>query len=395
MKVLVVNCGSSSIKFQLINMEDEHVMASGQVERIGIDGLLTYKVHGNKNVKPVDAHDHEAALNDIIDALLHKKVGVIKTLDEINAVGHRIVHGGERFAHSVLIDEEVIEGIEAVTDLAPLHNPANLVGIRACMDLMPDIPQIGVFDTAFHQTMPAKAYLYAVPLKYYRNFGVRRYGFHGTSHSYVSERVCELEGLDYHNSRVIICHIGNGASVCAVKNGKSIDTSMGMTPLEGLCMGTRSGDLDPGVIDYICKKENKTVEEVTKILNKNSGVLGISDISSDYRDLLIEEKEGHIYAKYAIDMMIYRLRKYVGAYYMALGGVDVIALCGGVPENNSVLRGMMVKSFYAIGCKLDNFANHETGVERLITAPDSKVPVWVVPTNEELKIAQEALKLID
>ncbi|MCR5624790.1 MAG: acetate kinase [Lachnospiraceae bacterium] len=394
MKILVVNCGSSSIKFQLIMMENNEVLASGQIERIGIDGILTYKAHGRKEVIEVDAGNHEIALQDIIDALLEPEKGVITDLSEINAVGHRIVHGGEKFSHSVLIDDSVLQGIKDVSDLAPLHNPANIIGINACMRLMPEVKQVAVFDTAFHQTMPPRAYLYAVPYDYYEKYQVRRYGFHGTSHSYVSKRVAELQGLDYENSKIIVCHIGNGASVSAVRNGKSVDTSMGMTPLEGLCMGTRSGDLDPAVLEYICKKEGKSVSEITDILNKQSGVLGISKLSSDYRDLLLAEKEGNVLAKYAIDIMIYRVRKYVGAYVMALGGVDVIALCGGVPENNSVLRAMMIKGFRALGCKIDHAANSETGVEKRITSDRSIVPVWVVPTNEELIIAKETLDII-
>ena len=395
MLILVVNCGSSSIKFQLIETDDKEVMASGQVERIGLDGLLTYKAHGRKEVVEVDAHNHEAALLDIINALLDEKKGVIHSLNQIEAVGHRIVHGGERFSHSVIIDDDVIKGIQDVTDLAPLHNPANLMGIRACMDLMPKVVQVAVFDTAFHQTMPPRAYLYGLPLNYYKEYGVRKYGFHGTSHSYVSERVAELVGLDYHSSRIIVCHIGSGASVCAVKNGESIDTSMGMTPLEGVCMGTRSGDIDPGLIQYIHEKEGISISEIMNILNKKSGVLGLSEISNDYRDLLLAEKQGNLNAKYAIDIMIYSVRKYVGAYFMALGGIDAIALCGGVPENNSVLRGKMVKSFRAIGCELDNIANEEIGVEKLITKRESEIPVWVVPTNEELKIAMETYELIN
>ncbi len=394
MKILVVNCGSQSVKFQLIDSDTEKVSASGQIERIAIDGIFTYKAHGNKTVKDIDVKDHKEALKIILKALVDKDHGVIESLDEIHAIGHRVAHGGEKFSGSVIINEEVIKEIEACNDLAPLHNPANLMGIRACMSIMDKVPQVAVFDTAFHQTMPPKAYLYALPNRYYHEYGVRRYGFHGTSHSYVSARLAELAGLDINNSKLIICHIGSGASVSAVLNGKSIDTSMGMTPLEGLVMGTRSGDIDPAIIEFICKKENISVSEMTAILNKESGVLGLSGLSNDYRDLLTAEKEGNEAAKYALEVLIYRIAKYVGSYFVALGGVDAIALCGGAGENNLVVRGRIVDSLSALGIKMNHRINTVPGEEMLLSTPDSKVPVWTVPTNEELKIARETLELV-
>lgn len=394
MKVLVINCGSQSIKFQLIDTDTKDVAAKGQIERIGIDGILTYKKNGNSTETNVDTPDHVAALKVILDALVDKENGVIGSLKEIDAVGHRVGHGGEFFKKSVVIDDDVIAKIESIKDLAPLHMPANLMGIRACMKTMPGVPEVAVFDTSFHQTMPPKAYLYAIPKKYYTDYGVRRYGFHGTSFAYVSEVLADMAGLDINNSRMIICHIGSGASVCAIKNGKSIDTTMGMTPLEGLAMGTRSGDLDPGVIEYICNKENITVQEFTKILNKDSGVKGLSGISNDYRDLLKAEKNGDEFAKNALDVLIYRIQKYVGAYFMALGGVDAIALCGGAGENNLVLRSRMVESFKALGVKMNYEANTEPGVAKLLSTPDSKVPVYTIPTNEELRIARETEALV-
>lgn len=394
MKILVVNCGSSSLKFQLIDSETEEVAASGLCERIGLDGALIYKVNGDKIKQEIDLPDHEVAIKKVLDTLLDKEIGVLTSLDEIGAIGHRMVHGGEKFSSSVIINEEIIKQIETCNDLAPLHNPANLLGVRACQEVMPGVPNVVVFDTAFHQTMPSKAYLYALPKEYYEKYGVRRYGFHGTSHSFVSKRLAELAGLDINNSRMIICHIGSGASISAIKDGKSVDTSMGMTPLEGLMMGTRSGDMDPAIIEFICQKENITVQEMTTILNKKSGALGLSGLSNDYRDLVEAAQGGNQDAINALDVMVYRVIKYIGAYYMALGGVDAIALTAGVGENNLELRAKIVEGLAAIGIKLDVEANAVHGDERKISTDDSAAQVWVVPTNEELAIARETARLV-
>lgn len=394
MKILVVNCGSSSLKFQLIDSETEEVAASGLCERIGLDGALIYKVNGDKIKQEIDLPDHEVAIKKVLDTLLDKEIGVLTSLDEIGAIGHRMVHGGEKFSSSVIINEEIIKQIETCNDLAPLHNPANLLGVRACQEVMPGVPNVVVFDTAFHQTMPSKAYLYALPKEYYEKYGVRRYGFHGTSHSFVSKRLAELAGLDINNSRMIICHIGSGASISAIKDGKSVDTSMGMTPLEGLMMGTRSGDMDPAIIEFICQKENITVQEMTTILNKKSGALGLSGLSNDYRDLVEAAQGGNQDAINALDVMVYRVIKYIGAYYMALGGVDAIALTAGVGENNLELRAKIVEGLAAIGIKLDVEANAVRGDEHKISTDDSAAQVWVVPTNEELAIARETARLV-
>ena len=394
MKILVVNCGSSSLKFQLIDSETEEVAASGLCERIGLDGALIYKVNGDKIKQEIDLPDHEVAIKKVLDTLLDKEIGVLTSLDEIGAIGHRMVHGGEKFSSSVIINEEIIKQIETCNDLAPLHNPANLLGVRACQEVMLGVPNVVVFDTAFHQTMPSKAYLYALPKEYYEKYGVRRYGFHGTSHSFVSKRLAELAGLDINNSRMIICHIGSGASISAIKDGKSVDTSMGMTPLEGLMMGTRSGDMDPAIIEFICQKENITVQEMTTILNKKSGALGLSGLSNDYRDLVEAAQGGNQDAINALDVMVYRVIKYIGAYYMALGGVDAIALTAGVGENNLELRAKIVEGLAAIGIKLDVEANAVRGDERKISTDDSAAQVWVVPTNEELAIARETARLV-
>lgn len=394
MKILVVNCGSSSLKFQLIDSETEEVAASGLCERIGLDGALIYKVNGDKIKQEIDLPDHEVAIKKVLDTLLDKEIGVLTSLDEIGAIGHRMVHGGEKFSSSVIINEEIIKQIETCNDLAPLHNPANLLGVRACQEVMPGVPNVVVFDTAFHQTMPSKAYLYALPKEYYEKYGVRRYGFHGTSHSFVSKRLAELAGLDINNSRMIICHIGSGASISAIKDGKSVDTSMGMTPLEGLMMGTRSGDMDPAIIEFICQKENITVQEMTTILNKKSGALGLSGLSNDYRDLVEAAQGGNQDAINVLDVMVYRVIKYIGAYYMALGGVDAIALTAGVGENNLELRAKIVEGLAAIGIKLDVEANAVRGDERKISTDDSAAQVWVVPTNEELAIARETARLV-
>jgi acetate kinase len=394
MKILVVNCGSSTLKFQLIDSETEEVSASGLCERIGLGGSITYKKEGEKYQEEVPFPDHGVAIQKVLDTLLDGEIGVLKSLSEINAIGHRLVHGGEKFASSVVIDEEVIKAIESCNDLAPLHNPANLLGVRACQKVMPGIPNVAVFDTAFHQTMPPKAYLYGLPKEYYKKYGVRRYGFHGTSHSFVSHRLAELAGLDIGNSKMIVCHIGSGASISAIKNGESIDTSMGMTPLEGLLMGTRSGDIDPAIIEFICSKEGISVGEMTDILNKKSGALGVSGVSSDFRDLIEEMENGNEDAKNAVDIMIYRIIKYIGAYFVALDGADAIALTAGIGENNAMVRERIMKGLAAIGVVPDLEANAESGREHILTKPESKVAVWVIPTNEELAIARETVRLV-
>lgn len=394
MQILVVNCGSSSLKFQLIDSETEKASVSGICERIGAGGEITYKKDGEKLKKEIELADHAVALKTVLDMLTDKETGVIGSLDEIQAIGHRLVHGGEKFSSSVVITEEVIKDIESCNDLAPLHNPANILGVRACQKVMPSVPNVAVFDTAFHQTMPKYAYLYGLPKEYYEKYGVRRYGFHGTSHSYVSKRVAELAGLDINHSRIIVCHIGSGASISAVKDGKSIDTSMGMTPLEGLVMGTRSGDIDPAIIEFLCNKENLSVSEITTILNKESGAIGLSKVSNDYRDLVDAMEAGNEDAKTTLEVMVYRIAKYIGAYYMALGGADVIALTAGMGENNIEVRGMLIEKLGAIGVIPDPAANTERGVECCLTTKDSKVPVWVVLTNEELAIARETARLV-
>ena len=395
MKVLVINCGSSSLKYQLIDSRSEEVLAAGLCERIGIDGRMTHTPSsGNTVVKNDPLPDHGAAIQAVLSALTDKAHGVISSLGEIGAVGHRLVHGGEKFAASVIINDEVIAEVEACNDLAPLHNPANLIGVRACRQIMPDVPMVGVFDTAFHQTMPPKAYLYGIPHQYYQEHKVRRYGFHGTSHNYVAQRVHHLAELDPDNSRVIVCHLGNGASVTAVKNGKSVDTSMGLTPLEGLIMGTRSGDLDPGVIEYIAKKEHLTLEEVLKVLNKESGVLGLSGVSSDFRDLTEAMEQGNEQAAVAVEAFCYRVAKHIGAYTAALNGVDAIVFTAGIGENAAHIRSMICDYLGFLGITIDEEKNAVRGKETEISTPDSKVSVFVIPTNEELAIARETAALL-
>ena len=395
MKVLVINCGSSSLKYQLIDSRSEEVLAAGLCERIGIDGRMTHTPSGGDTVVKNDPlPDHGAAIQAVLSALTDKAHGVISSLGEIGAVGHRLVHGGEKFAASVIINDEVIAEVEACNDLAPLHNPANLIGVRACRQIMPDVPMVGVFDTAFHQTMPPKAYLYGIPHQYYQEHKVRRYGFHGTSHNYVAKRVHHLAELDPDNSRVIVCHLGNGASVTAVKNGKSVDTSMGLTPLEGLIMGTRSGDLDPGVIEYIAKKEHMTLEEVLKVLNKESGVLGLSGVSSDFRDLAEAMEQGNEQAAVAVEAFCYRVAKHIGAYTAALNGVDAIVFTAGIGENAAHIRSMVCEYLGFLGITIDEEKNAVRGKETEISTPDSKVAVFVIPTNEELAIARETAALL-
>ena len=396
MNVLVINCGSSSLKFQLINAESEEVLAKGICERIGIDGRLTYQPEGGeKEVSEKAMPTHTEAIQFVIEALTNPETGVVKSLDEIGAVGHRVVHGGEKFASSVVITEEVKKAIEECNDLAPLHNPANLIGITACEKLMPNTPMTAVFDTAFHQTMPEKAYMYAIPYEYYDKYKVRKYGFHGTSHRFVSKETIKFLGLDPENSKVIVAHLGNGSSISAVVNGKCVDTSMGLTPLEGLVMGTRSGDLDPAVLDFICKKENIDVTEMVNILNKKSGLLGLSKgLSSDFRDLNEAREQGNEDAKRAIDCLCYRIIKYIGSYAAAMNGVDAIAFTGGIGENAIPVRETVVKGLSYLGVTLDEEANQTRGENKVISTPDSKVTVAIVPTNEELAICQETAALV-
>lgn len=396
MNVLVINCGSSSLKFQLINSESEKVLAKGLCERIGIDGSLTYQpAGGDKTTSDKAMPTHTEAIQFVIDALTDPQTGVVKSLDEIGAVGHRVVHGGEKFANSVVINDEVIKAIEECNDLAPLHNPANLIGIRACQKLMPGTPMVAVFDTAFHQTMPEKAYMYGLPYEYYEKYKVRRYGFHGTSHSFVSKRAAELAGKSYDSLKTIVCHLGNGASVCAVENGKSVDTSMGLTPLEGLVMGTRSGDIDPAILEFIAKKEDLDIAGLMNMLNKKSGVYGLSkNLSSDFRDLSAGAANGNKPAEIAIEVFCYRVAKYVGAYAAAMNGVDVIAFTAGIGENSDFVREKVTDHLGYLGITLDKEANSKHGEEVLISTPDSKVQVYIIPTNEELAIARETVALV-
>lgn len=396
MNVLVINCGSSSLKFQLINSDSEEVLAKGLCERIGIDGRLTYQPEGGEKVTEEKAMPtHTEAIQFVIDALTDAQRGVVKSLSEIGAVGHRVVHGGEKFASSAVITEEMIKAVEECNDLAPLHNPANLIGIRACQELMPGTPMVAVFDTAFHQTMPEKAYMYGLPYEYYEKYKVRRYGFHGTSHSFVSKRTAELLDKPYDAVKTIVCHLGNGASICAVENGKSVDTSMGLTPLEGLVMGTRSGDIDPAILEFIAKKEDLDIDGLMTMLNKKSGVYGLSNnLSSDFRDLTAGAANGNKPAQIALDVFCYRVAKYVGSYVAAMNGVDAIAFTAGIGENVCIVREKVCAYLGYLGVELDKEANEVRGEEITISTPDSKVKVMVVPTNEELAIARETVALV-
>ena len=398
MKILVINCGSSSLKFQVIDAATEELLAKGLCERIGGEGSgITYenvvKGTGKKEtITPLP--DHKEAVSLVLKAVTDPENGVVASLDEIGAVGHRIVHGGEKFTSSVIINDEVIEAIKECSDLAPLHNPANLIGVAACQALMPGTPMVAVFDTAFHQTMPEKAYMYALPLKYYEKYRVRRYGFHGTSHSYVSKRVAEVIGKPYDSLKTIVCHLGNGASISAVNHGKCVDTSMGLTPLEGLIMGTRSGDLDPAIIEFLANKENLTAAGVINILNKKSGVYALSgELSSDFRDLESGYKNGNKKAQLAVDAFCYNVAKYVGAYAAAMNGVDVIAFTAGIGENSPFVREKVLAYFGYLGIDVDEAANANRGKDMRISTPDSKVAVYVIPTNEELAIARETFAL--
>ncbi len=396
MNILVINCGSSSLKYQLINSDSEAVLAKGLCERIGIDGsVLTHTPAGKDKIRiETPMPNHTVAVQLVIDALTNAEHGVIKSLDEIGAVGHRVVHGGEKFASSVVITDEVMKAIEECNDLAPLHNPANLIGINSCKEIMPNVPMVAVFDTAFHQTMPEKAYLYGLPYEYYEKYKVRRYGFHGTSHDYVSARAAQLLGKKREELKIIVCHLGNGASVSAVDHGKCVDTSMGLTPLEGLIMGTRSGDMDPAICDFICQKEGLTSAEMNTVLNKKSGVLGMSGVSSDFRDVKAAANEGNHQAAAALDAFYYRVAKYIGAYTAAMNGVDAIAFTAGVGENNIGGRAEICKYLGYLGTEIDSDKNNVCGEERIISKDGSKVTLMAIPTNEELAIARQTLELV-
>ena len=395
MKILILNAGSSSLKYQLIDMDGEKLLAKGLVERIGIEGShINQKANGQVFDASAPMANHTEGIQWMLKALLDPEKGALKSMDEIGAVGHRVLHGGERFTASVLVNDEVKEAIKANIPLGPLHNPANLMGIEACEKVMPGTPNVAVFDTAFHQTMPPKAYLYGVPMEYYEKLHVRRYGFHGTSHRYVSKRVCEFLGVDRSKTRVITCHLGNGSSMCAVENGKCIDTSMGITPLEGVIMGTRSGSMDPAVVQYICNNEHISVDEMLTICNKKSGLLGISGLSSDMRDIDKAADEGNERANIARDMLVYGIRKYIGSYAAAMNGVDVIVFTAGIGENNCALRERVMQGFEYLGAKLDPAKNAGCREEAVISTDDSKVKICVIPTDEEIVIARDTLCIV-
>lgn len=397
MKILVLNCGSSSVKYKLIDTENDTVMAEGGVEKIGLpDGFLKYKLSdGSKAIRQLGLVDHKGAVKAVLDILTDPEVGCIRSYSEIGAVGHRVVHGGEKFSKSVLLTDEVLQQIKDCYDLAPLHNPANVTGIEAVEEILPGVKQVGVFDTAFHQTMPAKSFMYALPYKYYKEDGVRRYGFHGTSHRYVSQRVCEILGVDINKEKIITCHVGNGGSITAVLYGKSVDTSMGLTPVEGLMMGTRVGDVDPGALTYLMKKHNLSADELQKIINKESGVLGVTELSSDMREIEAADKAGDPRAHLALEMYEQRITKYIGAYAAEMGGVDIIVFTGGVGENQTGLRGNVCRPLGFMGVELDEQLNMTTrGTETVISAPSSKVKVVVVPTDEEMMIARDTRDIV-
>ena len=396
MKILVLNCGSSSIKYQLFDMETKAVLAKGGIEKIGLEGsfLKLTLPDGEKVTLNKDIPEHTTGVRFIFSVLTGEEYGVVKSINEIDAVGHRMVHGGEKFNKSVLLDDEVMETFIACTDLAPLHNPANIKGVNAVKDIAPDMPQVGVFDTSFHQTLPDYAYMYAVPYELYENYGVRRYGFHGTSHRYISKRVCEILGVNPEEQKIITCHIGNGGSIAAVKNGKCVDTTMGLTPLEGLMMGTRSGDIDPGAISFIMDKLQLDSKGLSDLLNKKSGVLGVSGVSSDMREVDAAEKEGNYRAKLANTMYYYRIKKYIGAYAAAMGGVDIIVFAGGVGENQIHCRAAVLEGLEFLGIELDPERNKIRGEEAILSSDASKVKVVLVPTDEELMIASDTYEII-
>ena len=393
MKIIVLNCGSSSIKYQLIDMPDGKVYAKGIVEKIGLHGsfIRNTREDGDQVTLEGDIIDHQLGIEYILGVLISEKHGCIKDFTEIDAVGHRVVHGGETFYSSVLITKDVIKKLEECSDLAPLHNPPNLKGIYAMLELLPDVVQVGVFDTAFHQTMPAYSFMYAIPYSLYKKYSIRRYGFHGTSHQYISQRACKILGVDFKLQKIITCHLGNGASMTAIKNGKSVDTSMGLTPVEGLIMGTRSGDLDLGVLTYVMQKEEIRISTANTLINKFSGMLGVSGISSDMREIEQAANEGDDRATLAIEMYSYRIRKYIGAYIAAMGGLDILVFAGGVGENSTTIRNAVCKNFDFFGIKIDKKKNNVKGKEAVINSTDSKVKIMVVPTNEELVIARDTM----
>ena len=395
MKVLVINCGSSSLKYQVIDSETEHVLAKGLCERIGIDGVLTYQPAGQDKIKYEAAMPaHRQAVELVLKQLTNPENGILKSIDEIDAVGHRMVHGGEKFACSTLLTDDVLKTVESCNDLAPLHNPPTLVGVAACRELLPTTPMVGVFDTAFHQTMPPEAYIYGLPYEYYEKYAVRRYGFHGTSHKYVSLRAAEILGKKPEDLKIVVCHLGNGSSISAVDGGKCVDTSMGLTPLEGLVMGTRSGSIDPAIVEYIAKKENLDLAGVMNVLNKKSGLQGMSGVSSDMRDLRAAAAEGNEDAKNAIEVLCYGIAKYVGGYVAAMNGVDAIVFTAGIGENVGMIREKVCSYLGFLGVTIDAKANEAMGEEVVISGADSKVKVAVIPTNEELAICRDTVALV-
>ncbi|WP_215508537.1 acetate kinase [Peptoniphilus sp. EMRHCC_23] len=396
MKILVINCGSSSLKYQLIDMEDKKVLAKGLAERIGIEGgRVKYEAAGKDEIVIEEMlADHKAALKIVLDSLKHAEYGAVKSLDEIDAVGHRVVHGGEAFAESVIIDEKVMKAINDNVEIAPLHNPPNIIGIEACKEIMGDIPMVAVFDTAFHQTIPALNYIYALPYEYYEKYKVRRYGFHGTSHQYITGRAAEMLGKKLDEVNLITCHLGNGSSISAVVGGKCYDTTMGFTPLEGLAMGTRTGDMDPAIVPFIMDKENLSTDEMSNVMNKKSGVLGISGVSSDFRDLEEAAEKGNDRAQLALDIFENRVRKFIGAYLTEMDHCDGIIFTAGVGENSISTRERVIDGLSSLGIKLDHDKNNMRGKEAVVSSDDSSIPVLVIPTNEELKIAMETAKLV-
>ena len=396
MKILVINTGSSSLKYQLIDMTNENVLAKGVCDRIGLEQsfLKHSKVKGNAVVIEKDLYNHKLAIKEVISALTDDEIGVIKNMQEISAVGHRIVHGGEEFCESVIIDDKVMKTIKNCSELAPLHNPSNIVGIEACKQIMPDVPMVAVFDTAFHQTLPKYAYIYALPYEIYEKYGLRKYGFHGTSHKYVAERAAKMLNKPIEELKIITCHLGNGASICAVKNGKSVETSMGFTPLQGLCMGTRSGTIDPAVISFLMEKEKMTVKDISDFLNKKSGVLGVSGVSSDFRDIEDAANSGNDRAKLALDIFCYRVKRFIGDYMAIMNGADAVVFTAGIGENNQRIRSAILADMDYVGVGIDEEKNKVKGEEIDISIKDAKVKTLVIPTNEELAIARETLELI-
>ncbi|WML35124.1 acetate kinase [Clostridium sp. OS1-26] len=396
MKVLVINCGSSSLKYQLINMENENALAKGLVERIGIEGsILTQKVNDEKYVIEQPMKDHKVAIKLVLDALVDKEHGVISDMSEISAVGHRVVHGGEKYAGSVLIDENVMEALQECVKLAPLHNPPNIIGINACRELMPSTPMVGVFDTAFHQTLPEEAFIYALPYELYKQYGIRKYGFHGTSHRFVSMTAAQMMGKNIEDLKIITCHLGNGASLSAVKGGKSVDTTMGFTPLAGVAMGTRCGDIDPAIVPFLVKETGMSIEEVDNLMNKKSGVLGVSGVSSDFRDIENAAKDGNKRAELALDVFHYRVRTSIGAYAAALNGVDCIVFTAGLGENSITSRAEICDGLQYLGINIDAEKNNVRGKATEISTADSKVKVFVIPTDEELMIARDTKEIVE